>query len=145
MILPTPGEDARISTSCCFLCPGSACSAGMRRAVRASSRPWASLSCRLTKRMRTTSAATWALARFGRPGSDDNGRPAQHVEHMGGVEATDAIALEKLGNRRRADPHGFVGRWDDLAQIEQPRCTEVVFELEDRWKIAPQLFSQAVG
>ena len=39
----TPGKDARISASCCFFCPGSAASAGMRRAVRPSIRLWASL------------------------------------------------------------------------------------------------------
>jgi hypothetical protein len=30
-VLPTPGKDARISTSCCFLCPGSVSVVGMRR------------------------------------------------------------------------------------------------------------------
>ena len=38
-ILPTPGKDARISTSCCFCCPAPASSTGMSRAVRASSLP----------------------------------------------------------------------------------------------------------
>ena len=35
--------------------------------------------------------------RLGRPGGDLDGRGAQHGEHMGGVDAADAVALEKLG------------------------------------------------
>src|SRR5262245_44345683 len=81
---------------------------------------------------------------FGRTGGDLHGRLAQYVEHMGGVEAAYAIALEKLGDRRLVDTRGFVGRRHGLPQIEQPLRSEIVFELEDRWKIAPQLLSQAI-
>jgi hypothetical protein len=42
------------------------------------------------------------------------------------------------------DTRGFVGRRHGLPQIEQPLRPEIVFELEDRWKIAPQLLSQAI-
>ena len=63
---------------------------------------------------------------------------------MRGVEASDAIALQDLGDRRLSDANCFVGRRRDLPQVEQPLRSEIAFEIEHRRKIAPELFAHAV-
>ena len=80
----------------------------------------------------------------GGAGGQAQGRRAQRLKHVRGVKAADAMALEKLADRRLAKPRGLVGRGDELQQIEQPLCPEVGVELEDGGKVAPKLFAHAV-
>ena len=81
---------------------------------------------------------------LGCSGGDLHRRLAQHVQDMRGVEASDAIALQDLGDRRLSDAKCFVGRRRDLPQVEQPLRSEIAFEIEHRRKIAPELFAHAV-
>jgi len=81
---------------------------------------------------------------LGCSGGDLHRRLAQHVQDMRGVEASDAIALQDLSDRRLSDANCFVGRRRDLPQVEQPLRSEIAFEIEHRWKIAPELFAHAV-
>ena len=81
---------------------------------------------------------------LGCSGGDLHRRLAQHVQDMRGVEASDAIALQDLGDRRLSDANCFVGRRRDLPQVEQPLRSEIAFEIEHRRKIAPELFAHAV-
>jgi len=81
---------------------------------------------------------------FDRAGSDLQRRLTQHGEHMGSVEAADAVALEKLGDRRVADARSFGRHGCCFPKIEQPLCAEIVLEFEDRREIAPKLFAHAV-
>ena len=46
---------------------------------------------------------------FGRSGRDMQRRLAQHVQNIGRIEAPDAIALQKLDNRRFADALALPG------------------------------------
>ncbi len=90
------------------------------------------------------SVAMWALAGSIVPGGDLNGRRAQHVEHVGGVEATGAVALEKLGDCHLTDARGFGWCRHDLPQIEQPLGPEVGFQFEQRGKVAPELLAHVI-
>ena len=71
-------------------------------------------------------------------------RLAQHVQDERGIQAPDAITLQNLGDRRLSDADRFIGRRHGLPQVEQPLRPEIAFEIEDCWKIAPELLSQAI-
>jgi hypothetical protein len=53
---------------------------------------------------------------FGRSGGDLHGRPLRYPQHMSGIETTDALALESLGDRL-ADTPRFVERRHGLPQV----------------------------
>ncbi|SFE12446.1 hypothetical protein SAMN04515678_106209 [Roseivivax sediminis] len=63
---------------------------------------------------------------------------------MGGIEAADSMALEQLGDCSLADTRGFGRRRHGLPQIEQLFGPEIIFELEQRRKVAPELLAHAV-
>jgi hypothetical protein len=81
---------------------------------------------------------------FDRAGGNLDGRPAQHIEHMGGIKAADAIALGNFGDRYLAATRSLVGCWHGFPQIELLRSA-IVFKLEYRWKVASDLLAHAVG
>ena len=58
--------------------------------------------------------------RFNRSLGDLHSRLAQDIQNMGGVEAPDAVALQKLGDRRFADARGLAGCGRQFPQVEQP-------------------------
>lgn len=57
---------------------------------------------------------------FSRSGGDYERRLAQYIEHTGGVGPADAMAPEKLGDRRLADARGFVRCRRGLPEIDRP-------------------------
>ncbi len=96
---------------------------------------------------------------FGRTGSNLHRRFAQHIQHMGSIEAPDAIALQQFAYRPLADARGLAGRGRKLPQLKQPCGANVFFEflhggvtLLLRYRasrylsaIAPKLLAKAVG
>jgi hypothetical protein len=77
-------------------------------------------------------------------GGQAQGLCAQCLEHVCGVEAADAMALEQLIDRGLAKPRSPVCRGYELQQLEQPLCPEVGVELEDGGKVAPELVAHAI-
>src|SRR5436190_18714563 len=82
---------------------------------------------------------------FGGSIGDRDRLRAQHAEHVGGVEAANAMALDDFGNARLARASCFVRRRHELPQIEEPLGAEIVLEFEHGRKVAPQLLAHAIG
>ena len=57
---------------------------------------------------------------FDRSGGDAHRRPAQRVDHGGGVEAADAMAFEQFGDRRLAQTARRVRRRRGFPELEEP-------------------------
>ena len=81
---------------------------------------------------------------FDRSGGDAPRRPAQRVDHEGGVETADAMAFEQFGYRRLAQTARLVRRRRGFPEFEQPFGAEVVLEFEQGRELAPELLAQAV-
>ena len=81
---------------------------------------------------------------FDRSGGDAHRRPAQRVDHEGGVEAADAMAFEQFADRRLAQRARLVRRRRRFPEFEQPFGAEVALEFEQDREVAPELLAQAV-
>src|SRR5262249_60635221 len=82
---------------------------------------------------------------LGRTSSDLHWRLAQNPENMGGIEASNAIALENFSDRRLSGARGLVWRRHGFPQIEYQLCSEIALEFEHGGKIAPELLAHTVG
>jgi hypothetical protein len=96
------GKDARISASCCFFCPGSASSAGVRRGGQAVDPAMGVFDLTVEQADARDEQSDMGARGFDCSGGDAHRRPAQRVDHESGVEAADAMAFEQLGDRRLA-------------------------------------------
>ena len=83
--------------------------------------------------------------RLGRSGGDEDRRCVQALEHAGGVDAPDAVALEQPGDGGLAHPSGLVRARHERPQVEEPVGASVVGDVEDLRIVAPQLLAHAVG
>ena len=79
---------------------------------------------------------------FGRSGRDMQRRLAQHVQNIGRIEAPDAIALQKLDNRRFADALALPGV--GASSHSSSGGAEIAFEVKHGGKVAPKLLAHAV-
>src|SRR5690606_15284266 len=77
--------------------------------------------------------------------SNGEGRLAEDSEHLGRIEAADAMALEQFFYRSRTQACGSSRRRRKLPQVEQPLGLEMSAELEHRRKVSPELLAHAIG
>ena len=76
---------------------------------------------------------------------DRHSRFSQGGQHLSRIEAADAAILEEFGNRTLANTRRFVGARHEFPKIKEPFGTHVVFELEHRREVAPELLAHAIS
>ena len=75
---------------------------------------------------------------------DRDRRLAQPAEHLSGVKASHAMALQQAGDRILADAAGLGGRGSELPQFEEPCLGEIAFHGQNLRVVAPELLTHAV-
>ena len=82
---------------------------------------------------------------LGSSGGHDDCGSAKELLQLGGADAANTVALEKLCEGACPDPAGLRRSGNQLPQIEEPRVGDAGSGLKDLRVVAPELFAHSVA